>query len=142
NGNLENTIVSGTSACLTADFGGSGDNYINTIFSDTAATAISAGVAPFTGYFKPVTPFTAILSQVTNPNGTWRIRVLDDDNSSNPGVFVSWSITMDCLDGISYSWSSTPSGFNSTVQNPGAVNPTQSSTYTVRVTDVQTGCTS
>ncbi|MBI5217630.1 MAG: aryl-sulfate sulfotransferase [Bacteroidia bacterium] len=38
-----------------------------------------------------------------------------------------------------YSWSSSPSGFSSTMQNP-TVTPSIETTYTVTVTDVNTGC--
>ena len=30
-----------------------GDNFVNTVFSDSAATPLSAGTAPYTGTFKP-----------------------------------------------------------------------------------------
>ena len=33
--------------------GTSGDNFVNTVFDDEATTLISAGVAPFTGNFRP-----------------------------------------------------------------------------------------
>lgn len=55
--------------------GGSGDNLTNTLFNDEAATAISAGRAPFTGSFKPESPLSAFDGR--NPVGTWTLRVQD-----------------------------------------------------------------
>lgn len=38
---------------LTTGNGGSGDDYINTCFTPSAATPINSGTAPFTGNFQP-----------------------------------------------------------------------------------------
>src|SRR6185369_8146178 len=102
----------------------------------TAATAISAGSAPFTGAFRPENAFSTLTG---NPNGTWTLKAFDD-GSSSIGTLNNWSITMDCINGISYTWTSSPAGFSSSAQNPGSVSPTTNTTYTVTVTDAATGC--
>ena len=76
----------GTTVELSTDNGGSGDNYgagpndcsgTFTVFDDSAATAITAGVAPFVGSFRP----EQLLSTVNGKpsNGTWKLRVTDDE---------------------------------------------------------------
>ena len=72
------TLISpaGTRITLAAKRGGSSDNYTNTTFDDAAATAISAGVAPFTGSYRPETPLSALIGQ--SASGTWQLEVTDD----------------------------------------------------------------
>jgi len=70
---------------LTDDNGGSEDNYYDTNFTDTASTNITAGSAPFTGDFKPQGGGSGNISTLAgfnglNPNGTWYIKVTDDDS--------------------------------------------------------------
>ena len=89
--------------------GGSGDNYVNTIFSDSAPTYITTGIAPFTGSFKPegranndsqcdpagtvgtytfATQFGGI-----NPNGNWTLKI-KDGAPNDVGTLNSWSVTI------------------------------------------------
>jgi subtilisin-like proprotein convertase family protein len=74
----------GTSVALSNNRGSSGDNFgsgandcsgVSTIFDDAAATAISAGVAPFAGAFKPDAPLSALNGKEIN--GTWKLRIAD-----------------------------------------------------------------
>ena len=73
---------------LSTDNGGSGDNYTNTVFSNSAVTNITSGSAPFTGSYKPEQQLPVGLE----PNGTWRLNVIDDAGS-DVGTLNSWSIT-------------------------------------------------
>jgi len=50
----------GTMIELSTQNGGSGENYSDTIFDDEAATAITAGTAPFTGSYQPESPLAAL----------------------------------------------------------------------------------
>ncbi len=74
----------GKVVALSTNNGGSGDNYgsgandctgTKTLFSDGAATSITAGVAPFAGSFKPEQALSAYASD--NPQGGWKLRVVD-----------------------------------------------------------------
>jgi extracellular elastinolytic metalloproteinase len=74
----------GTSVPLSNNRGGAGDNFgtgtndcsgVQTVFDDSAATAISAGVAPFAATFRPETPLAALNGK--NMNGVWKLRVAD-----------------------------------------------------------------
>ncbi|HKQ76116.1 MAG TPA: M36 family metallopeptidase [Blastocatellia bacterium] len=77
----------GTSVALANNRGGGGDNYgtgandcsgVPTVFDDAAATAIAAGIAPFTGSFRPDSPLSAFNGK--GVNGVWRLRVTDAFN--------------------------------------------------------------
>lgn len=58
--------------------GGSADNLINTVLDDSAASPISAGVAPFTGSFRPETPLSIFNGlSAADANGTWTLTVFD-----------------------------------------------------------------
>ena len=43
----------GTQVTLFSDVGGSGSNFINTVFDDSAENSITTGTAPFTGTYQP-----------------------------------------------------------------------------------------
>ncbi len=60
---------------LVLNRGGSGDNFVNCVLDDEAATAISAGAAPFTGSFRPEVPLSTF--DGINGNGTWTLSVCD-----------------------------------------------------------------
>ncbi len=64
-----------TDVVLSANHGGSGDNYIGTIFDDSAATPVSSGAAPFTGTFRPDQPLSVFNGK--NAAGTWKFFVVD-----------------------------------------------------------------
>lgn len=101
----DNTIVT-----LSNRRGGGGDNFgstcssqsSRTTFDDAAATAISAGTAPFIGSFRPDTP----LSQFNGKsgaavNGTWKLLV-SDLAPPDIGTVQCWSLFISpavCTDG-------------------------------------------
>ena len=136
-GSRSKTIVAGQSICLVDSRGGSGNNFTNTVFSDAAATAIGSGSSPFTGTFNPE---DALSTLTGDPNGVWTFLVLDNVSGST-GSYSSWTLTVDLYNGVSYSWTSNPAGFTSSVQNPGSVSPTVNTDYIVQITDDGTGCT-
>ncbi|MEQ1764978.1 MAG: S8 family serine peptidase [Pyrinomonadaceae bacterium] len=85
-GDLQMSITSpgGVTVPLAAARGGSGDNFGSgtndcsgtfTVFDDSAASAISAGVAPFAGSFRPETPLAALNGQ--SITGTWLLNISD-----------------------------------------------------------------
>ena len=139
NGAYMNSISAGSSVCLVADVPTNGDNFVNTRFSDAGTqTCKVANVAPFTGTYLPENLFSTLTG---NPNGIWTLKMLDDGGGT-VGTFQSWSITFNTIDGLSYTWSSTPLGYSSSVQNPGIVSPIANITYHVTATNSTTGCTS
>lgn len=76
---------------MTSSFGGDGDNYTFTHFTDTVNTLISNGTAPFTGYFKPIDALGGA-NNGQDGNGTWTLNV-KDQVSGDVGNVLSWSIT-------------------------------------------------
>ena len=85
-GDLELRLIApdGTTVLLSDNRGGNGDNYgtgandcsgTHTVFDSSALSAISAGVAPFTGSFRPEQPLSAFNGK--NSVGTWKLRVAD-----------------------------------------------------------------
>jgi subtilisin-like proprotein convertase family protein len=71
--------------------GGGGDNFTNTLFDDGAATPISAGVAPFTGSFKPEAPLSALNGILSN--GTWTLKA-KDLSTGTTGTISSWQLQL------------------------------------------------
>ena len=90
---LDITIVhpDATVVELSTDNGSSGDNYTNTVFDDEAATAITAGTAPFSGSFRPEGLLSALDGKAAN--GTWRLRITDD-LGGDTGMLHAWSVTL------------------------------------------------
>jgi subtilisin-like proprotein convertase family protein len=89
----------GSEYVLTSFLGGTGNDYTNTNFTDTAANSISAGTVPFTGYFKPIDALSNF-NNGQNGNGTWNLNIRDQ-TTGNTGSVTSWSIK----------FSNTPAGF-------------------------------
>ncbi|MBI1840884.1 MAG: autotransporter-associated beta strand repeat-containing protein [Verrucomicrobia bacterium] len=100
----------GTTVNLSSDNGGTASDYgtdcagdrNRTTFSDSAATSIAGGSAPFAGSFRPEQAL-AVFNEKSDAavNGTWRLRVADD----TPGAVGSvrcWSLFLSptaCNDG-------------------------------------------
>ena len=99
----------GTIIELSTGNGGSGVNYVNTVFSDSASDFITTGAAPFTGSFKPegranndsqcnptgtVGTYTFATQFVgIDPNGNWTLKI-KDGASGDIGNLDSWSVTI------------------------------------------------
>ncbi|MFZ7144934.1 MAG: CotH kinase family protein [Bacteroidota bacterium] len=81
----------GTLIELTTDNGGTGDNYTNTIFKHSATNLITSGSAPFNGTYKPEGDLWRVNNN-QNGNGTWQLRVIDDNNNGVTGSVSSWSV--------------------------------------------------
>ncbi len=92
-GDIALTLVgpNGTSVSLSNKRGSSGDNYTNTTFDDTAATAISSGSPPFTGTFRPESPL-GVFNGIP-ANGTWSLKVVDSA-SSDLGTITGWTLEL------------------------------------------------
>ena len=81
----------GTRVELFTGVGSSGDNFVNTILDDEAATAISSGTAPFTGSFRPEGSLAAL--DDVSPNGIWTLEVTNG-SSFYTGSLVSWCLVV------------------------------------------------
>ncbi|HRI65721.1 MAG TPA: DUF4215 domain-containing protein, partial [Polyangium sp.] len=78
-----------TTLDLSSGNGAANDDYLSTIFADAAGTAVTAGVAPFRGYFRPEQALSALIGQVSN--GNWTLKVADT-SSGLTGLLNSWSL--------------------------------------------------
>lgn len=99
-GDLDVFLVSpaGDSIELFTDVGSSGDNFIGTLLTDTAAISITAGTAPFTGAFRPEASVPPVNSFAyfngSNAMGNWILRIRDDAGG-DVGILHRWSIIID-----------------------------------------------
>ncbi len=85
------TLISpnNTRITLANKVGGSGANFTNTVFDDSAAIAITSGTAPFSGTYRPASPLAALIG--TAPNGTWKLEVANS-STTRIGSVTSWSL--------------------------------------------------
>ncbi len=71
--------------------GGSGDNFLSTIFDDEAIKTISSGLAPFQGSYKPDT--TLSVFDGSNAKGIWTLTV-EDKARGDIGQLNRWAISL------------------------------------------------
>jgi len=83
------TSPAGTSVELTSGNGGSGDNYVDTVFDDDATTPIGDGTAPFTGTFQPSESLSVFNGE--SSGGVWTLNVADD-TGFDTGNIESWEL--------------------------------------------------
>lgn len=74
---------------LTTDNGGSGNDFTNTTFDQSAGTSITAGSAPFSGTYRPEGNLSALNGQ--NAQGEWRLYVYDDAGGDR-GYMYDWEL--------------------------------------------------
>jgi subtilisin-like proprotein convertase family protein len=68
----------------------SGDNFVNTVFSDSASTPLSSGAAPYTGTFKPQDGRLAAFNGKPVA-GKWTLRVADMA-AQDTGTLTGWGV--------------------------------------------------
>ena len=90
-GDLDLRLASplGPPVALSLGNGGAGDNYFDTVFDSTCATAITSGTPPFTGCYRPEQALTAYDGQA--PSGAWTFTV-SDGSAQDFGSFNNWSL--------------------------------------------------
>jgi subtilisin family serine protease/subtilisin-like proprotein convertase family protein len=81
----------GTDIMLAKYVGGSGQNFISTVFDDEAGTWILNGRAPFTGSYRPLVALSNLDGK--NARGTWKLWV-ENISGSYHGTLNSWSLTI------------------------------------------------
>jgi subtilisin-like proprotein convertase family protein len=100
-----------------SSFEGSGANFQNTVFSDSAATPIWAGNSPFAGSYRPESPLSAFSGQTAL--GIWELEIIDWGASS--GTLNSWSLIIQPADSpnAAVPHAGTPLGVTATSPTPG-----------------------
>ena len=126
---LNFSLTRGVTVPIITGVGGSGDNFINTVLNDSAATPIASGTAPFTGSFRPSSPLTAINGQTVN--GTWTLTIVDGA-AGDSGLLKAWCIqvTYQTLTGINQTVE-IPNYYSLAQNYPNPFNPTTSIKFSV-----------
>ena len=128
----------GTIVELSSDNGGLANDYLQTCFTASATTPITAGSPPFTGDFLPEESFNAFNGE--NISGDWTLLVADASNGFR-GVVQDWTITFAIENGLTYNWAPSPDLSCTDCAEPEATPTIFPSTYTVEITD-DFGCVS
>ncbi|MFO0801905.1 MAG: MBG domain-containing protein [Gemmataceae bacterium] len=74
---------------LVENRGGGGNDFTNTVLTDSAVTPISAGTAPFTGLFQPEDPLATFNG--LDPNGAWKL-IIDDNFPVDQATLLNWTL--------------------------------------------------
>jgi subtilisin-like proprotein convertase family protein/subtilisin family serine protease len=77
---------------LATDVGASGANMVNTVLNDAAATAVTAGTAPFTNSYRPEIPLSYFNNH--SANGGWLLEVVDDNPAAIAGTTQVDSVSL------------------------------------------------
>jgi subtilisin-like proprotein convertase family protein len=86
-------VDTGTRVELSTDNGGNEDGYINTVFDDSAASAIPGGNTVIgVGPFRPEGSLSDFSGELTD--GTWRLDIFDDAGGDS-GTLEAFSVTFD-----------------------------------------------
>ncbi|MDI1451161.1 proprotein convertase P-domain-containing protein [Polyangium sp. 6x1] len=88
---------------LSDDNGSADDDYVSTLFNDTASTAITDATAPYNGSFRPEASLSTKLGTdflLDNAAGTWTLQVRDD-TTGVAGTFHGWTLAL-CVDPDGY----------------------------------------
>lgn len=72
--------------------GGSGDNFVFTIFDDSASTIIDSAAAPFTGRFRPNQSLN-VFNGNYNPSGSW-VLTITDTATGDTGFLTKWCLVI------------------------------------------------
>ncbi len=83
------TSPAGTQITLFENVGGDGENFIETTLDDEAVQSISNETAPFTGYYRPVSPLKVLIGDTLA--GEWKLQVTDAEESDT-GILNSWTL--------------------------------------------------
>ena len=81
----------GTLINLFSGIGGDGDNFTNTVLSQSATNSIASGVSPFSGTYRPQQSL-GNLNNNQNGNGVWKLRIRDTYPAADAGILNSWGI--------------------------------------------------
>ena len=76
---------------LFSGVGGTGQDFHNTVLSDSAPTSIADGTAPFTGTFRPLTPLASFDGIAFN--GEWLL-IIFNSNLTDTVTLKSWSLAV------------------------------------------------
>jgi subtilisin-like proprotein convertase family protein len=95
-GDLEISLIgpSGADVLLSNRHGSSGDNYVDTVFSDDCVTPIGDGSAPFIGCFAADELLNALVTEQSA--GNWTLKVIDRAGG-DVGTIDAWTLRL-CIE--------------------------------------------
>ena len=82
----------GDEVLLSNNRGGTGQGFINTHFTDDGLESITTAADPFTGSYRPETPFSNLAGIAAD--GAWRL-VIEDTRALNAGTLTDWYLRID-----------------------------------------------
>jgi cysteine-rich repeat protein len=85
------TRPTGTTNEICSKRGGAGANFTSTLLDSGCDTALLAGVAPFSGCFKPEQPFTDMAGK--SGVGAWTMKIVDDSDP-HAGTLDGWALVL------------------------------------------------
>ena len=91
----------GTQVPLFSGVGGTGSNFLNTVFDDAAETSINTGTAPFTGTYQPTGQLSTLDGHAVDMlnsvgqrvAGVWKLQITNVGTGA-PGVLDNWSLNI------------------------------------------------
>lgn len=83
----------GTVVQLFSNIGGDTDGFVNTCLSGNTTTSIFQVGYPFTGTFRPFGDMGFLNNKSLNPNGVWKLHILDTYPFADVGDLLDWNIT-------------------------------------------------
>lgn len=86
---LELSAPSGQVITLFDGQGFAGDNLVDTVFDDAGSISVSAGVAPFTGSYQPLSPLSVLAGG--SSKGQWTLTVTDKVTGDS-GTLNNWTL--------------------------------------------------
>lgn len=81
----------GSSTELFSGIGGDSDGFIGTCLNGNSTISIYEGSFPFTGVYRPLGDL-GLLNNGQNPNGEWKLRILDTYAFADEGTLLNWSL--------------------------------------------------
>jgi subtilisin-like proprotein convertase family protein len=108
--------------------GGSGDNYVNTIFDDEADTLIANGTPPFTGRYKP--EYSLDKYDNSSTYGYWVLKILNMSDSIT-GQLVDWCVNISYFNPIGIVGSQVPARFSLSQNYPNPFNASTKISYEI-----------
>ena len=81
----------GTSTELFSGIGGDSDGFVGTCLNGNSTVSIYEASYPFTGVFRPLGDL-GMLNNGQNPNGEWKLRILDTYAYADAGDLLHWNI--------------------------------------------------
>jgi len=82
---------SNNTVALSSNIGGSGDNFVDTVFDDNADQDIVNSSPPFTGQFRPFEALSKFIDE--NPAGQWTLSI-EDQAFQDGGILDDWELLL------------------------------------------------